>query len=307
MKKILIVGGTGFIGYHFAKKCLKKNLLVFSISYSKPKKIRFLKKVKYICVDISKKFKLKKKVENLKFDYVVNFGGYVDHSKKKRIIDSHFIGVKNLVQCLDRSNIKSFIQIGSGLEYGHAKSPQSEKLNCKPLSYYASAKISATKYLINEYKKNNLPVTILRLYQIFGPYQDLNRLIPITIYNSILNKTFFCSSGKQLRDFMYISDCIDAVYICLKNKKSKGEIINLGTGSPRKVKDIILNISKVIGSGKPVFNKFEMRDEEVNMQFPSVMKARRILGWKSRVSFTSGLKKTISYYKKNYLNIYKYT
>lgn len=63
MKKILIVGGTGFIGYHFAKKCLKKNLLVFSISYSKPKKIRFLKKVKYICVDISKKFKLKKKLK----------------------------------------------------------------------------------------------------------------------------------------------------------------------------------------------------------------------------------------------------
>ena len=84
MKKILIIGGTGFLGYHLAKYCLKKNFKVTSISINFPKQVRFLKKVRYIKCDISNKKLLEKKLDN-NFDYVVNFGGYVDHSNKKKL------------------------------------------------------------------------------------------------------------------------------------------------------------------------------------------------------------------------------
>ena len=81
---ILIVGGTGFIGYHLAKKCLKKGWRVTSISSKKPLTRRYLPKVKYIICDITKKRSLNKKIKK-NFSYVVNLGGYVDHSKKKRL------------------------------------------------------------------------------------------------------------------------------------------------------------------------------------------------------------------------------
>ena len=77
-RSILIVGGTGFVGYHLAKKSLKKGWKVTSISTKRPKKIRYLKRVKYILCDISKKNFLKKKIRE-NFNYVVNLGGYVDH------------------------------------------------------------------------------------------------------------------------------------------------------------------------------------------------------------------------------------
>ena len=80
-KKILIVGGTGFIGYHLGKKCLRRKWRVVSISTTKPPSSRFLKGVKYILADISDKDELRKKIKD-NFDYVVNFGGYVDHSNK---------------------------------------------------------------------------------------------------------------------------------------------------------------------------------------------------------------------------------
>ena len=108
MKNILIVGGTGFIGYHLSKKCLKKNFSVTSISTKKPNKSRYLKKVKYLFFDISKK-KNFKKIKS-KFQYVVNLSGYVDHSHKTKTFNSHFIGLKNLADFFLFQNIKKFIQ-----------------------------------------------------------------------------------------------------------------------------------------------------------------------------------------------------
>ena len=83
-KKILISGGTGFIGYHLAKKCLKQNWLVTSLSSKKPKRYRKLNKVKYLICDVSSKKKLNKRIDTKSFDYVVNLAGYVDHSHKKK-------------------------------------------------------------------------------------------------------------------------------------------------------------------------------------------------------------------------------
>ena len=128
-KKILIVGGTGFIGYHLAKKCLKKGWVVNSISSKCPKKKRFLSKVKYILCDITNKKLLKSSLQD-NFDYVVNLGGYIDHSNKKKTFKSHYEGCKNLTQIFLKKNFLSFIQVGSSLEYGKSKSPQKERVKC---------------------------------------------------------------------------------------------------------------------------------------------------------------------------------
>ena len=108
---ILIVGGTGFIGYHLARKCLAIGWRVTSVSTRRPKKIRYLPKVKYILCDITKKKSLKKNI--LKpFNYVVNLGGYVDHSNKKKTFESHYIGCKNLTEIFLKKNTHSFCSDG---------------------------------------------------------------------------------------------------------------------------------------------------------------------------------------------------
>ena len=78
-----------------------------------------MKKVKYIICDIRNLNQLKKIDNN--FDYVVNLGGYVDHSKKKETYTSHYYGCKNLAKIFLEKSITSFVQIGSGLEYGKLK------------------------------------------------------------------------------------------------------------------------------------------------------------------------------------------
>ena len=84
-KKILIVGGTGFIGFHLASQLVKKNYIVTSLSTKLPTKKRKVSRASYLICDICKFNQLKKILnKNKEFDYVINLGGYVDHSNKKK-------------------------------------------------------------------------------------------------------------------------------------------------------------------------------------------------------------------------------
>jgi len=300
--KILITGGTGFIGYHLAKKCLSFGWSVTSISTRKPSNDRRLKYVKYLICDIANKKNLQKKIDQ-NFDYVVNLAGYVDHSNKKKTLKSHYNGCKNLAIIFKGSKIKKFIQIGSCIEYGKQKSPQKEDENIfnKTYSVYGKAKLMSTRFLLNLYKESNFPVTILRLYLVYGTHQDPNRIIPITIMNSLKNNEFECSKGTQIRDFLYIDDLISAIIKVLKSKKSIGEIFNIGSGKPIMIRNIIYKIHKIIKSGKPLFGKIKFRRDEIMKLYPNTSKIKRILSWKQKININVGLKKTILFYKKKYV------
>ncbi len=295
------MGGTGFIGYHLAKKSLEKGWEVSSISTRHPKKLRFLKRVKYIICDITKKKILKKKLKK-KFDYVVNLGGYVDHSNKGKTFKSHYFGCKNLTEVFLKKRPTSFVQMGSSVEYGHQNSPQKETLKCKlndVKSIYGKAKLLSTKHLIALYKKNNFPCTILRLYLTYGPKQDANRFLPIIITSCLNKRKFPCSNGIQFRDFIYVDDVISAIFKSLLSRNSKGEVFNLGTGKPKKIKKIIEKIKKHLNAGSPQYGTIKLRKDEIIRLYPNIKKIKNKLNWKPKVSFEDGLKKTIKYYSKN--------
>ena len=167
-------------------------------------------------LDISKKELIKKKIKK-NYDYVDNFGGYVNHSEKLKTYKSHYVGCKNLTDFFLTKKIKSFIQIGSCVEYGNTMSPQLEtsKTNVKTLqSTYGKAKLKATNYLLKQYKRNNFPSTILRLYLVYGPRQDFNRFVPLIIKGCLSNSLFPCSSGIQYRDFLYVDDFVNLIFAC---------------------------------------------------------------------------------------------
>ena len=298
-KDILITGGTGFIGYHLAKKCLKFKWNVTSLSTKKPKKKRKLNHVKYIICDVSNNKQLIKKIKS-NYDYVVNLAGYVDHSHKKKTMKSHFVGCKNLSLFFLNSKITKFIQIGSSIEYGKKLSPQYENKNNyqKTFSFYGKAKLLSTKLLLNLYAKFNFPAVIIRLYLVYGPNQDTNRVIPITVSNAIKNKKFDCSDGLQIRDFTYIDDVIDAIIKTLKKKNLSGEIINIGSGDPITIRSVILKICNIVGSGKPQFGNIQLRKDEIRSLYPSVLKAKKLLNWKSKIKLNLGLKRTVNYYRR---------
>ena len=219
--------------------------------------------------------------------------------KKKKTYSTHYLGLKNLVEIISYKKIIKFIQIGSSVEYGFLKSPQEENRSLKTSklkSIYGKSKLLSTNYLLNLFKKKNFPVLILRPYLIYGPGQSLDRLIPITIMNCLTNKSFNCSPGKQLRNFIYVNDFSKIVYKCLF-LKINGEILNVGSSKNYKVKFIINKINKLIKKGSPQYGQIKLRKDEPLNLYPSLTKLKRYIKLNKETSITAGLKKTISYYK----------
>jgi len=298
MEKILIIGGTGFLGYHYAKYCLKKKFKIVSLSRNAPKQNRFLKNVEYEFADISKKkqtYKVLQKIIDI--DYVINFGGEIEHKKIKKTIKTHYNGLKNLANYFVFKKIKKFIQIGSSLEYGKQKSPHKENLKLKPRSNYARAKALSSNYLLYLFQKKKLPVLIIRPYQVFGPRQDFKRFVPIIIMNCIKNEKFPCSKGNQYRDFLYIEDFVKYLFILMKKRNTTGEIFNLGYGKPQKIKSVINFIQKKISMGIPNFGEIKLRPEENIKTYPDISKLKKYTDFMPKTNFKSGLIKTIKFYQ----------
>ena len=173
-------------------------------------------------------------------------------------------------------------------------------MKCEAMLSYGISKLKATNYLLDFYQKSNFPVIILRLYQVYGPGQKTNRLIPFVIKNCIQNKKFDCSHGLQSRDFIYIDDLTNAIKLILSTKKNiHGKIFNVGYGRSRKLKNIIISLTKKIGGGLPLFGQLKMRKDETLNSFPKINLIKS-LGWSPKVNLEKGLNKTIFYYKRKY-------
>lgn len=296
-KKILIVGGTGFIGYHIANACLKKKWRVTSISLNKPRKIRKLADVNYLIFDISNK-KNFKKIKKKNFNYVINLGGYVDHVNKIKVKKYHFLAVKNLFEYFCNKRIEKFIQVGSSAEYGKSIVPQKENFSCKPTGIYGKNKLKSSNFLIQKYKKIKFPVTVLRLYQVYGPNQDTNRFLSILIQACLMKNFFYSSNGIQKRDFLFISDAVSAFFKTLASKNTNGQIINIGYGRSFVLKNIMSYVGKKTNFFSPIYGKIKLRKDEGLNIYPEINKSKRLLDWKPKVHWKIGILRTIKYFKK---------
>jgi len=299
-EKLLVVGGSGFIGQHVVRKCLDFGFLVTVLSKNNCLPSKRLKGVEYITVDITKKEDLLFKLKDKSFQYVLNLGGYVNHTNYSdggsEVFGVHFTGTINLVNCINKTNLQSFIQIGSSDEYGNNIAPQNESQREMPISPYSFAKASATHFLQMLHRTEEFPAVILRPFLVYGAGQDDKRFIPQIIQGCINNNKFPVSAGEQLRDFCYIDDVVDVILLALINKNIYGEVINIASGMPVSIKEVVTLIKSLIGSGSPQFGVVPYRNNENMALYADISKAKRVLGWSPKVNLVDGLKKIIKQY-----------
>ncbi|MCW7472052.1 hypothetical protein CH354_16095 [Leptospira levettii] len=296
--KLLVIGGTGFIGSHIVQKGIDSGFEVTSLSLKKKANID---KVISIQADLSDRVSVRSILSSERYDYVIHCGGYIDHTLFQngglKVISDHLTSLFELVSALDRTNLKKFLYLGSSDEYGNAPSPQKEEFREDPISPYSFAKASASHFLQMLWKTEKFPASVARLFLTYGPGQDDKRFLPQIIKGCLSDSVFPSSLGEQSRDFCYISDTVEGCFKILETNEANGEIFNIASGEKITIRQIIEKVVSIIGKGKPDFGKVPYRIGENMSLVADISKAKRMLHWKPNTSLDMGLKKTIEYFQ----------
>jgi len=293
--QLLVVGGTGFIGCHVVKEAIRRGWQVDSLSLNEPSQTNKIEGANYIIADITLPSALSK-ITAIKYDFVVNLSGYIDHTLfsegGRRTINTHFVGLLNLLDCLDHKHLKRFVQIGSSDEYGAVKAPQHEDSREQPISPYSLAKLACTQFLQMLNRTEAFPAVILRLFLTYGPNQSKKRFLPQIIKGCLDGRAFPTSSGEQLRDFCYIDDTVNAIYSVFECNAANGQVFNVGSGLPISIKDVICKVCEILKKGQPQFGEVHYRSNESMALYANINKIKTVIGWSPIVSLDAGIAMT---------------
>ncbi len=317
--KILITGVAGFIGFSLAKKLLNQNKIVYGIDnldnyYSvKLKKnrltqLRKYKKFKFYNIDICKYKILKKKIKNLKFDYIYHFAAQpgVRYSlvNPKKYYDVNVLGFQNILENINKMKLKKIIYASSSSVYGdQLKFPINESSPLKAKNPYGLTKIINEEIAEIYSKILNKPIIGLRFFTAYGEWGRPDMLI-IKLLNSIYkNKTFYLNnSGDHYRDFTYINDITEICVKLIKKKViKKHSIFNICASNQVN----ILNLTKKI---KAKFPKLKIKNVKANeadvyRTLGDNTKIKKFIKFKKFTNINYGLKKTIEWYNLYYSNL----
>ena len=297
--RILVLGGSGFIGRHVISRALERRWQVTATGFELAGNPQaWAPQVNWHRVDAADRNSLEVALGGTAFDYVVNCGGYLDHTPYfhggQRVFKTHFGAAFHLPDLLDRSRLKAFVNLGSSDEYGDHPAPQAETCREAPISPYACGKAASTQFLQMLARTEGFPATTLRLFLTYGPGQGDRRFLPQIIRSCVAGIQFPVSRGEQLRDFCYVTDVVRAIFLALESPSAIGQVINVGSGKPISIRSAIEHVRSVIGKGVPSYGQVAYRAGENMSLYPDISRARSLLGWEPQVSFEEGIRKTIS-------------
>lgn len=316
MKKMLITGGAGFIGSNFIHYILSKyndyqviNLdkLTYAANLDNLKDIEDNKNYRFIHEDIADQEFIFKLFENEKFDIVINFAAesHVDNSilNPQIFTITNILGTQVLLDACRKYNIKRFHQISTDEVYGELPLDDknilfTEKTPLNPSSPYSASKASADMLVKSYYRTYSLPITISRCSNNYGPYQHLEKLIPLMISKAINNDNLpVYGNGLNVRDWLHVYDHCTAIDLIIHEGKI-GEIYNIGGNNEKSNIDVVKIILKELGKSEKLIKYVNDRPGHDLRYAIDSTKIKTSLNWKPVYSFEKGILDTIKWYTK---------
>ena len=319
--RLLVTGGAGFIGSNFIHYVLSQhsdweitNLdkLTYAGNLENLRDLEDNQSYQFIKGDICNKDLVEKVIEENKIQEVINFAAesHVDRSISgpESFVRTNFFGTFTLLEACRKFGIEKYVQVSTDEVYGSVKEDSFKETDAlNPSSPYSASKAAADLLCCSYFKTYNLPVTITRCTNNFGPYQFPEKFIPLAITNLLEGKLIpVYGDGENVRDWIYVEDHCNALDLIVQKGKS-GEIYNIAGNCEKKNIDVANSISRIICNDLRTNNhepsssiKFVSDRPGHDLRYAlNTTKIRQELSWRSQYSFSKALQATINWYINN--------
>jgi len=302
---IAVFGAGGFIGINLLLAILEHRKDVYGISQDHQNNWRLsashVPMTNLLSCDINDFTQLKEVIENLKPKTIFNlaaYGAYPKQTEYKKTYQTNFNSSIDMLEILKKQGFSAYVYAGSSSEYGINSVAPSETAELMPNSHYAVSKTAIASALKYYGLIEKLPVINLRLYSVYGPWEEPDRLIPVLISHARKNKFPPFVQPDISRDFIYITDVTAAFIAAAANagRNIKGQSFNIGTGNKTTIRELAIQTKSICNINEdPLFGNMQNRNWDVPDWYANAEKAAKELNWKYRIELEEGLKKVIAW------------
>jgi len=299
-----VTGAAGFVGANLVRRLLDERQEVHVIIRKNSDRWRLkdiLGKIHLHEGSVMDKERMLKIVRTAKpcvIYHLAAYGAYSDQQDREQIIGTNVMGTMNMLGACLHQGFDMFVNVGSSSEYGFKSQPSRESDLLEPNSYYAVGKASATLLCQWASRVEKMPVVTLRLYSVYGPYEEPSRLVPKLIMSCLNGTLPPLVSPKTARDFIYIEDVLDVFRAITRKPMAGGHVFNVGTGRQRTLADVVRGVMRETRmTQRPVWGSMPERSWDTNRWVGQVGKLKKFLGWKPRFTLTQGLKASVNWFQ----------
>jgi UDP-glucose 4-epimerase len=299
---VLVTGAEGFIGSHLARCLAGEGARVSGLVRPGADLSRLAGlegKIDLHPLDIREGEALARLAGDLRPRLVFHLAAVTDPSRSpaglERCLAVNFSGTLNLLRALENLPCERLVAVDTAEIYGRNPAPFREDMPPDPVSPYSLSKAAATLLCRTWAAAYGFPVTVLRLFLVYGPGQGEERFLPQLIEAGLSGRPLKMTPGEQTREYTYIDDAVEG-FLLAARRGPPGEVVNLGSGEEISLNDLVRMVGEVLG--REIVLDPELlpyRENEIRRFVGDHGKAAALLGWRSSVSLKEGLARTVEW------------
>jgi UDP-glucose 4-epimerase len=310
-KRVLVTGGSGFIGSHLVRRLLHDGgEVAVTVRYGNVMKNERLKDIytdiHVIEADLRNRGALAQ-IPQWRPEIVFHLAAYNHVGESFTQVEECFdVNAKGTANLLDSCNgVEKFVYMSTSEVYGYQDSvPFNESMNPQPISPYAITKYAGELYCrMKQRIQGAVPIVIVRPFNTFGPYQSSKAIIPELITDCLKGNPIRTTLGEQTREFNFVDNIVDGIIKAGEHRGSVDGPINIAAAEEVKIRDVVKKIAALTHTKSTLeIGALPYRPTEIWRMYADRSRAETILGWKPRIALDEGLKKTVDWFRE-YLRI----
>jgi len=299
MRRVLVTGGTGFVGANLVRRLLRDGHdvhLLVQPAYTTWRLADLRRDVHLVRADLGDAAAVESAMRRVRPEWVFHLAAYGAYSWQldlDRMLRTNVVGTVNLVRAALRRGVDAFVNTGSSSEYGFKDHRPSEREWLEPNSHYAVTKAAATQYCCYTAQSEDVHLVTLRLYSVYGPWEEPGRLMPAVVIHAADGRLPPLVAPDTARDYVYADDVCDAyVRAATRTRQPRGAVYNVGSGRQTTLRQVVAAARSALGvRARPAWGSMPNRRWDTTVWVSDPRAIRRALGWRARTPLAQGLRR----------------